>query len=342
MIANKFDRRRFLTIASAAAVSSCSRKPAVATVDKPLIISINNRTSMAGFHVAMENGYFQQAGIPIDAQVMGRGDETIPLLAAGKIDMTFGSLSMPLVNGIARGLRMKVVAGREITQPGCSEFGVLYLHRDFFPQGITSMAQLKGKPIATSGPLSMPTFALDVMLSNEGLKLSDVDVKTLPGAGGITALRAKQVQAVVTQHNYGPPLNERFPEFVPYKKFVEILPGFQYAFILFGARLLDGPVDIGGRFLAAYLRGCTDYVGGATPKWLDQLAESNGVDPVKARSFCREVAVPDGVIKEDSLTYYNRWAVGHGHTDRMVPVNDFVDKRFLDYAHQHPFTPKKS
>ena len=342
MLMNKFDRRHFLTLASAAAVSGCSRKPAVAPVDKPLIVSINNRTSMAGFHVALENGYFKQAGIPIDAQVMGRGDETVPLLAAGKIDIMFGSLSMPLLNGISRGLPMRIAAGREVTAPGCSEFGVLYVHRDFFPQGFTSIAQIKGRPIAASGPVSMPTFALEVMLSKEGLKLSDVDLKKLAGAEGIAALRAKQVHGVVTLHNYGPPLNERFPEFIPYKKFVEILPGFQYAFVVFGKRLLDGPVDIGGRFLAAYLRGCADYVAGATPKWLDKLAESNGVDPVKARSFCRETALSDGAIKEDSITYFNRWAVERGYADRIVPVAEMVDKRFLDHAHAHPFTPAKS
>lgn len=300
----------------------------------PIRISVNRRPGMAGLYQAVESGYFAAAGVPVELVTMGTGMEVVPVLAQGGVDVSFFPSNAAVFNAVAKGARIRLVAGREIAREGCSDFGSIYGRKEAFPGGLRDLRELRGKRVATNGRLNVNHFVLDVLLESVGLGVADVQVTHLQPPDAIAALRGGQIDALVGLHLFGPTLQQRFPEWLRHPGFPAQRPGFQYGHIFFGKRLLDSPVDVGGRVLQAYLRGVRDYIGGKTPRFLDELAKSSGMDPEKARSYCREAAVNDGAIREDSLRFHALWAVKRGHCARLVEPGELVDKRYLEYARQ--------
>lgn len=323
--------RRAILGAAAGMLAGC-RKPS--EIKDPIRISVNRRPGMAGVYQAVESGYFAAAGVPVELVTMGTGMETVPVLAQGGVDVSFFPSNAAVFNAVAKGARIRLVAGREIAREGCSDFGAIYGRGEAFPGGLKDLRELQGKRVATNGRLNVNHFALDVLLESVGMTVADVSVTHLQPPDAITALRSGQIDALVGMHLYGPTLQQRFPDWVRHPGLPHHLPDFQYGYVFFGKRLLEGPVDVGGRVLAAYLKGVRDFLGGKTPKFLDDLARSSGMDPMEARGYCREIAVEDGAIREESLRFYSAWAVKRGHCERTVGIDELVDRRYLQHARE--------
>ncbi|MBM3746238.1 MAG: hypothetical protein FJW34_10610 [Acidobacteria bacterium] len=327
------DRRRILA-AAAGALCGCGRKTAAPA--GPFRLALTRQPSMAGVYTAIEKGYFKDAGTPVDPRPIGMTTEAVPLLAGGKFDVCFGALCAAIFNAVEKGSPVRICAGREVVRPGCSDFGVIYGRREAFPRGLADLRQLKGKRVATGGAANLNNFVLDVMLEAVGLTMNDVTLHYLGTQEAIAAMQAKHVDAWVAVHVYGPTIAERFPDWQRHPGLGSIQPGFQLTQVLYGPRLLQGPVEQGGRVMAAYLRGVGDYARGYTPKFLDDMARSNGIEPEAARRFCREVSVEDGEVVLDSLRFYNQWAVRRRLVPRVLRPEELIDTRFLEYARAHP------
>jgi hypothetical protein len=99
---------------------------------------------------------------------------------------------------------------------------------------------------------------------------------------------------------------------------------------VFGARLLDSDPDAGVKFLAAYLRGAEEFLAGKTPKFHDELAISNGMDPAEARKACRDSFVPDGRIDLPSIDRFVQWARVKELCPIPIQAAQLVDMRFLE------------
>ena len=150
----------------------------------------------------------------------------------------------------------------------------------------------------------------------------------------IAILKTGQIHAWVAQNQHSPNMNQLFAGFVRNTGLAGILPDYQYSFVYFGSKLLDAPEDVGGRFLAAYLRGAREFAQGRTPRFLDEFAKSGGIDPNELRQQCRTSFTLDGAIREDAVRYYTNWAVRRGYCAAPIPVEQLVDTRFLNYAHR--------
>jgi hypothetical protein len=119
-------------------------------------------------------------------------------------------------------------------------------------------------------------------------------------------------------------------QFVRGVSLADVLPNYMVSFISFGARLLDDDPDLGTRFLSAYLRGVREFVGGKTPKFHDDLAISNGIDPAAARKACRNSLLLDGRIDLDSLDRFIKWGAAKGFCPIPIQAAQLVDMRFLE------------
>jgi hypothetical protein len=93
--------------------------------------------------------------------------------------------------------------------------------------------------------------------------------------------------------------------------------------------LLDGNPGVGVKFLGACLHGAREYIQGKTPKFHDDLAISNGLDPIAARKTCRDNFVLDGRIDLSSLDRFTQWAVAKKLCPVSVDASQLVDMRFL-------------
>jgi hypothetical protein len=230
---------------------------------------------------------------------------------------------------VARGARLRIVAGREIVSSSCHPVGAIYVRRDQFPNGLADLRPLKGARISTMGSLGGIThYALDALLKHSGMTPDDVQVLRIGPAESAAALLSGGVRAVISRET---DLEARPDglQLVRGPALADIEPGFQYSWIVFGQRLLDGDVRAGGRFLHAYLRGGREFLRGRTPAFLDELARSQGQDPAKVRAGCRDTFDHDGAIHLDHLERFVRWAAAKGFCPKTLEAKSLVDTRFL-------------
>lgn len=294
-----------------------------------LRVSVVPFMSMAPFFTAYEAGYFAEAGFDVEVDREPNSMQTVPLLAGGRLDVSFISDDAGLLNAVARGARVRIVAGRELASADCHPIGAVYVRRESFPHGLSSMKPLRGAKIAFSDGIgALPEYALDVLLEHDGMSRDDVQAMRMPRPQAAAALVSGAVAGFVAGGTEVVAFPQAF-EFETGPVMARIQPGFQYSWIIFGSRLLDGDVAIGARFLRAYLRGANEYRKGRTPAFVDELAKSQGMDPKVLRSFCRESAEPDGAIRLADLERFVRWAIGRGMCPATLKASALVDGRFL-------------
>jgi len=294
-----------------------------------LRVSVVPFMSMAPFFTAYEAGYFADAGFDVEVDREPASMQAIPLLAGGRLDVSFLSDDSGLLNAVARGARVRIVAGRELASPDCHPIGAVYVRRESFPHGLSSMKPLRGAKIAVGGGIgALSEYALDVLLEHDGMSRDDVQAMRMPRPQAAAALVSGAVAGFVAGGTEVVAFPQAF-EFETGPVMARIQPGFQYSWIVFGSRLLEGDVATGARFLSAYLRGANEYRKGRTPAFVDELAKSQGMDPKVLRSFCRESSEPDGAIHLADLERFVRWAIGRGMCPATLQASALVDGRFL-------------
>jgi NitT/TauT family transport system substrate-binding protein len=296
-----------------------------------LTVAAAHRLSMCPLYLAYESGYFADAGFDIEIVKDLGSAASLPLLAGGKLDAAITSFGAPVVNAVARGARVRLVAGREMLSSSCGTSGVLFLSRKVFPHGVANMRQLQGARIGISNTSTVMGFWLDTLLRHDGMRLSDVVVRKMSDNEKIAALHAGALDALMSSEA------DLSAELEPLgllagPSVASLLPGFQYSYICFGNRLLDGPVEIGARFLRAYFRGATGYLGGRTPQFFEDYVKESSLDPGVLRRTCRATFAPDGSIHLDDLRRYTEWMGAHDLCPAGVDVATLIDTRFLDLA----------
>ena len=323
------NRRHFLA-STAAALAGCSRKkPGLG----PIRVSHNTELTVAPLYVALEQGYFAGRGLRIET-VEFHGSQAIPLLAGGKLDVSLGVISPTLVNAVARGARVRIVAGRQRASVECGDFSMLLARKELFPDGVFDLRRLKGKRIAVGRPGSISSFAIDLELRGAGLTRNDVTFVYMGYPEIASALASGAIDAGTMVNDMHVDVSVLDDVVLRGPGIGACFPNYQYTFILFGKRMLAADPAYGAAFLAAYLRGNRDFLAGKMPKFALELAKTEHLDLPRVPPGCSHMFSPAGEIDRPSLEAYLDWIVREGFADRPVSANDVVDERFLDLAHK--------
>lgn len=294
-----------------------------------LRVSVGPYINMCPFYWGYESGYFAGAGFDIQVVQSIGSTQAIPLAAGGRLDVCFLAQSPPLLNAVARGARIRIVAGRDVASATCRPIGAVYARRRAYPNGLRDLRVLRGKKVAVSGNLGGAThFALDLLLERAGIRTSDVETVGLGTGEGLAALRSGAVEAYVASATDYTQVMDTL-QLAPGPSLGDVLPGFQYSHILFGSALLDGDVGVGARFLAVWLRSAREFAAGSSPKFMDEFAKANDLDPKAVRGGCRGGLLLDGAIRTKDLQFYIDWAARKGFCPAGLKAATCVDGRFL-------------
>ena len=319
-------RRSFLAVA-AAVLTGCGRR---SSAPRSLSVAAVPYPAMSGLYQAAEQGYFRDAGLQVQVVEMPSTAQALPLLQEGKMDVAFMAVSPSVINAVAQDRRLRIVAGREIASPGCSDVGTLFGRRKAFPRGMDDLRQLKGKRLAIFATANMGEFMLDCFLEKAKLKSSDVRVSTLGQPEAAGALRADKIDAMISYSYLGRELRSLSEDIIRGPNFASVRPNFQYSQVVFGANLLEGDREPGSAFLAAYLKGAQDFLNGKTPQFLDDFAARNELDQKVVRESCRNTFTPDGTVDLASLQQVIDWGVKKKYCPQPVVAAAIVDLRFLE------------
>jgi NitT/TauT family transport system substrate-binding protein len=323
-------RRQFLTACLSTVGSGCSRGRRSAP--RKLTVVASKQLSMSSLYLTQELGFFREAGLEVGIIPSVNSLQSLAALTGGKLDALFTSIQISILNLAVKGAAVKIVAGREIASPVCGAMGVIYALRRTFPKGLADLRQLKGKRVVTGSSIGLSQFALDAHLASVGLSAEDVSPVILSSPQGIAALFGGSVDAIVLNNEVDRDLMSLSSEVVHSEGLASFCPNFQCSHILFGPALIEADVDVGARFLAAYLRGAREFAAGKTPRFMREYARTNRLDVKLVTSACRNTFTPDGEVDMKSLKLFTEWAARRKYTPTLVDASQLVDLRFLRRA----------
>ena len=145
----------------------------------------------AGLYLANKLGYFKQQGLTVKIDPVTQSTQAIPDMLHGTIAIIGGANYVSFIEAQAKGTaQFKVVAEGVTCKP--NTFGVAVLPSS----GITKPADLAGKTVAVNLTNNIQTLTLNAVLKADGVDPSKVKYVVIPFPNMVTALKAKQVDAI--------------------------------------------------------------------------------------------------------------------------------------------------
>lgn len=141
----------------------------------------------AALFVADASGMYKDAGINVELHEYNNGGDLMSAMASGDLDVGYVGIA-PVVSSISKGVPAKIVAGAQ------NEGSGLLSH----DSSITSVADLKGKTIATPGEASIQSVLLKYDLKKNGMSTSDVKSPGMKVASMNDALKTGSIDAMLT------------------------------------------------------------------------------------------------------------------------------------------------
>lgn len=166
---------RIWAIAAAAVLGAGLSSTAPAETLTPVTIGVVPSFPAAAVYIAVEKGYFRDAGIEATLEPLVSASKAIALLATNHMQVTEGGLPAGYFNAVAQGLPIRMVL-----EAGSSPVYQKIVLRPDLKDKIKTIADLKGHSVALVAPGSIVVYQLGKVLETAGLGLNDVDVKYMP------------------------------------------------------------------------------------------------------------------------------------------------------------------
>ncbi|MDG6999681.1 MAG: ABC transporter substrate-binding protein [Nitrososphaerota archaeon] len=153
-------------------------------------------------YVAVSQGYFSQQGLNVTVKFFGNGEETVPAVAQGSVQIG-SEPPVSLAAALGQGFNLTMFAPADAVSypnstlpttyvPGVSTNALVVLSSS----NITSWSNLVGKTVGAVCLACIATMQLDEALSLNGVNPSQVNVVSVAPPNWISSLEEKRVDAV--------------------------------------------------------------------------------------------------------------------------------------------------
>jgi len=321
-------RRDLLCAAGLAPLAACRRSQTGPL--QTIKFGVQPFPGMSVFYLGLERGYFRDAGLDIQTEVLTSGSQVSSALASGQLDAALNSSGPGMFNLVARGGPLRIVMGREVISPVCGDAAVVYARKKVFPEGTGDIRRWIGKHFSTGNKTGLGEYFLDTILTSAGLDPKKIQRTSLSAAEAAAAITSGAIDAVLNATNLRLGLDSR-PEIVRETAGATAIDQLQYSYVYFGPRLLAADPAIGASVLRAYLRASREFVTGATPQFLKDYVTSKGLNSSVLQE-CRSSFTPDGSIETKDLQVAIDWAVSRQYVEKGLSAESVIDRRFWDLA----------
>lgn len=289
--------------------------------------------SSSPFFIAEEEGYFAEQGLKIEFVKMEKGSQAIPALAQGELDVVGAGISFSVLNAIARGANLKFVAEKGYIAPGDCAYDALTARRTLVEAGeMEGPAQLQGRRVVID-PTNFEGYYVEKLLNGVDLTLDNIEIVTVPDAVLPEAFEKGTIDLAAISEPWVTRVLQtgHAALWMPAQ---QVIPDFQFAFVLYGPSLLDENPDAGRRFMVAYLKAVRQHNRGKTERNLEILAKYTGLDREFLMQACWPPFRDDGQVNVQSVFDFQIWGTEKGYLESAVTEDHFWDSSFVEYANE--------
>lgn len=287
--------------------------------------------TFAPFYIAQDEGYFAEQGLEVEFINMTQQKEIIPALVSGQADVASGLVTAGLLNTIAKGAELAIVADKGYIDPaGCANYAAI-IRKDLAEQVASGdAAVLKG--LKTTAPVGgWLDYFLDRLVSEQGLAAADFEHIDLPSPAQLEGLNSGTIDISVNNEPWIT-LFQEAGHATLLKPVTEVLPDSQSAVVLYGPNFLRDDPEAGERFMTAYLKAVRQYNEGKTDRNVEILAEALSLDPELLKRMCWPTLRNDGAVNVESELDFQQWAVDTGLVEQPVSAEQLWDPAFTEAA----------
>ncbi len=242
------------------ALALCGSSSIAVAADK-VVVGVVGSLSDAPFYLAIDQGYFAEAGIEPRLEEIPSLAKQIAPLSSGDLDVASGAMAAGLYNAVNRGIPMKIVADKGRNAPGYG-FNTIMVRKDLYDDGtIRSLKDLKGQTIATIGTGSADVSVLNEAMKSVGLSYDDLTQSELALPNHLAALENKALPLTLTPEPFATMMVDRKVA-VKLAMVDQFYPDQQQTVLIYGGRFIDARRDVAQRFMTAFLRGLRAYMAG--------------------------------------------------------------------------------
>jgi NitT/TauT family transport system substrate-binding protein len=293
-------------------------------------------TVIGGAVAAKERGYFKEAGLDVDIDIIDASAGFVPMLATNQLQFVEGAITANLFNGVLQGLPVRIAIDTTSTPIGHN----LMVRYDLKDQ-IRKVADLKGKVVGVNAPNSIAAYEVTKILQSGGLDWKDIEPKVIPFPQMGVAFTTKAIDAglLIT------PYTAQFPEQKLAEQWIDVddvanPKPLSISVSMFNSDWASKNPEAVQNFYTALMRGvrdyCNAYHGGSWRPEMLKLLVANGVAPTveildRIRWPARNA---DGRISKDFLADVQKWYVSAGVVRSEAPMDQVLDTRYADEANK--------
>lgn len=331
--------RKISIVAAACATISFGLLSPIAMAAELVSVKVAALRSIAAspIVIAKAKGYFEEAGLDVEIVNFKNTATMVAPLSAGQIDIAAGAPTLGFYNAKLNGLKMKIVADLGRNSEG-NGFNALVVRKDLYDSGkVTSLKDMKGLTVGSVSPNSPMDIELDLGLKQEGLTLSDVELKVLSFPNMLAALGTENLDAAMLVEPFVA-LAAKQGTGVRIAGADEMSPDFNVSGVIYGEAFMNNKPEAASKYLEAYVKGIRFY--------LDAIKTSEGKDELfgivseyarlKDRAILDTIAFPgfdqDGYFNIGTINLTMDWYADKELLKEKPKMTDMVDFSYLNKA----------
>ncbi|MER2092922.1 MAG: ABC transporter substrate-binding protein [Saccharopolyspora rectivirgula] len=184
-----------LAAALLVALTGCSGEPDQQAPPTTINVGMMPVVDTAAFNLALDRGYFRDAGLDVRTQRIPGGEASVPLLQQGRLDVSFGNWPS-FLNAQATGRAdLKLVADAYQATNGMMLLQTM-------PHRVRRVEDLRGKTIALNTRDNIMELITRSVLETHGVPQDSVKFRTMPFPQIPEALKNGEVDAATLNEPY--------------------------------------------------------------------------------------------------------------------------------------------
>ena len=314
-------------------------------------IAIIGGAADIGFYLADAKGWFAADGIEVEMITFDSGARMIAPMASGEIDVGTGAVTAGLYNAFDREITMRIVADKGRNVKGMSFQGLMVRKALIETGAVKSVADLKGRKFAFTGPGANDSSVIDEAMRKLGGSMKDVDLIYLGLSQQVPAYQNGAIDASIMPEPFRTNVMKLgvASELVP---IADLRDNDQTGCVVYSDSFIKKRPEIAQKLMNNYIRGVRYYqdslkggkiTGANADEIIDVLAKYSTLkDKDALRTIVPTAIDPDGRPSIESLKKDLAFFKSQELVKSKVEVDQVADLSWVERTVKElgPYKPK--